>query len=57
MSYLGVNIGALTVKVAALRGDARTATGLAHQGRPLEILDEVLARNLWRTPPHSRQGA
>ena len=44
MSYVGVNIGALTVKVAALRGDARSATVLAHQGRPLEILDEVLAR-------------
>src|SRR5512147_2867044 len=43
MSYVGVNIGALTVKVAALRGDARSATVLAHQGRPLEILDEVLA--------------
>ena len=44
MSYVGVNIGALTVKVAALRGDARSATVLAHQGRPLEILTEVLAR-------------
>ncbi|MDH5725688.1 MAG: hypothetical protein OEY60_09460, partial [Nitrospira sp.] len=44
MSYIGVNIGALTVKVAALRGNTRTATVLAHQGRPLEILDEVLAR-------------
>lgn len=44
MSHVGVNIGALTVKVAALRGDARTATVLAHQGRPFEILDEVLAR-------------
>ena len=43
MSYVGVNIGALTVKVAALQGDARSATVLAHQGRPLEILDEVLA--------------
>ncbi|TKB62734.1 MAG: hypothetical protein E8D48_07625 [Nitrospira sp.] len=44
MSYVGVNIGALTVKVAALRGDARSATVLAHQGRPLEILNEILAR-------------
>ncbi len=43
MSYVGVNIGALTVKVAAVRGDARNATVLAHQGRPLEILKEVLA--------------
>jgi predicted CoA-substrate-specific enzyme activase len=44
MSYIGVNIGSLTVKVAALRGDARNATVLSHQGRPLEILKEVLAR-------------
>ena len=44
MSYVGINIGALTVKVATIRGDARTATVIAHQGRPLEILQEVLAR-------------
>ena len=44
MSYVGVNIGALTVKVAALRGDARSAAVVAHQGRPLEILNEILGR-------------
>ena len=44
MSFIGVNIGALTVKVASLRGDARNAIVLAHQGRPLEILNEMLAR-------------
>lgn len=33
MSYIGVNIGALTVKVAALHGDARTATVLEHAAR------------------------
>ncbi|MBL8071761.1 MAG: hypothetical protein JNM35_11755, partial [Nitrospira sp.] len=44
MSYVGINIGALTVKVAAIRGDARNATVVAHQGRPLEVLTEVLAR-------------
>mgnify|MGYP003423024714 FL=1 len=38
MSYVGINIGALTVKVAAIRGDARNATVVAHQGRPLEVL-------------------
>lgn len=43
MSYVGVNIGTLTVKVAAIRGDARSARVLAHQGRPLEVLDELLA--------------
>ena len=44
MSYVGINIGALTVKVAAIRGDARNATVVAHQGRPLEVFTEVLAR-------------
>ena len=44
MSYVGINIGALTVKVAAIRGTARNATVVAHQGRPLEVLREILAR-------------
>jgi len=44
MSYVGINIGALTVKVAAVRGDARSAVVLAHQGCPLEVLHEVLTR-------------
>ena len=44
MSHVGVNIGALTVKVAALRSDSRSASVLAHQGRPIEVLNEVLAR-------------
>src|SRR3989338_7705395 len=43
MSYVGVNIGALTVRVAAGRGEARTAKVVAHQGRPLQVLREVLA--------------
>ncbi|MDH5563199.1 MAG: acyl-CoA dehydratase activase, partial [Nitrospirota bacterium] len=43
MSYIGVNIGALTVKVAALRGETRSARVVAHQGRPLQVLDEILA--------------
>ncbi|MFO0698587.1 MAG: acyl-CoA dehydratase activase [Nitrospira sp.] len=44
MSHIGVNIGALTVKVATLRGEERSATVLPHQGRPLEILTDILAR-------------
>jgi len=43
MSYIGVNIGALTVKVVAVRADATTAKVMAHQGRPLEVLQELLA--------------
>ncbi|HZL69055.1 MAG TPA: BREX system Lon protease-like protein BrxL [Candidatus Limnocylindrales bacterium] len=41
--YIGINIGALTVKVAAVRADATTAKVMAHQGRPLEVLQELLA--------------
>jgi predicted CoA-substrate-specific enzyme activase len=40
---VGINIGALTVKVVALRADGRNAKVMAHQGRSLEILEELLA--------------
>ena len=43
MSYIGVNIGALTVNVVTLRGDATTAIAMAHQGRPIEIFEQLLA--------------
>jgi predicted CoA-substrate-specific enzyme activase len=43
ISCAGINIGALTVKVAVLRGDERTAKVAAHRGRPIEVLDEILA--------------
>ena len=43
MSHVGINIGALTVKVVAVRDDARDARVAAHQGRPLQALDELLA--------------
>src|SRR5271157_3392526 len=42
MVFVGFNIGALTVKVAALHGDARTAKVVSHQGRPVEVLKELL---------------
>jgi predicted CoA-substrate-specific enzyme activase len=41
-SCVGVNIGAITVKVAALRGGDVFSRVVAHQGRPLEALREVL---------------
>jgi predicted CoA-substrate-specific enzyme activase len=40
---VGVNIGAITVKVVALRGAEVFAEVRAHQGRPLEKLDELLS--------------
>ena len=43
MKYVGVNIGALTVKVAALQGGATNAKVVPHQGRPLKILENVLS--------------
>ncbi len=45
MACVGVNIGALTVKVVALRGDDRIARVVPHLGRPLEVLKEILAGN------------
>ena len=40
---VGVNIGAITVKVVALRGDDVFSSVKTHQGRPLEVLEEMLA--------------
>jgi predicted CoA-substrate-specific enzyme activase len=38
-----MNLGALTVKVVAVRGDTREARVAAHHGRPLEALNQLLA--------------
>ncbi len=43
MACVGVNIGALTVKVVALQGNNRIVRVVSHQGRPLEVLKELLA--------------
>jgi predicted CoA-substrate-specific enzyme activase len=43
MSFVGINIGALTVKVVTVRFDQRNARVIAHRGRPLEILGQLLA--------------
>ncbi|HSQ77758.1 MAG TPA: BadF/BadG/BcrA/BcrD ATPase family protein, partial [Nitrospirota bacterium] len=44
LRYVGVNIGAISVKVVALRGDEVLSGVKSHQGRPLEALGELLAR-------------
>ncbi len=44
MSHVGINIGALTVKVVCLRHDTREAVVAPHQGRPLQVLEDLLAR-------------
>jgi predicted CoA-substrate-specific enzyme activase len=43
MACVGVNIGALTVKVVGLRGNDRISRVFPHQGRPLEVLKKILA--------------
>jgi len=45
MAVVGVNIGALSVKVVALRGEQKCAKVVSHQGRPLEVLQEMLAES------------
>lgn len=44
MSYVGINIGALTVKVVAVQSNVKNATVMAHQGRPLEVLAHLIAQ-------------
>ena len=43
MSVVGVNVGALTIKVVALQSAGILARVVPHQGRPLEVLQELLA--------------
>src|SRR5208283_4913957 len=44
-SYVGVNIGAIAVKAVSLRENERCSMAVAHQGRPLEVLDKILAQS------------
>lgn len=45
MAFVGINVGALTVKIVALEDDKRCIPALAnHHGRPIAVLDELLAR-------------
>jgi hypothetical protein len=43
MPHVGVNVGAMTVKVVTVRGDDKAARVASHQGRPLEVLKELPA--------------
>jgi predicted CoA-substrate-specific enzyme activase len=43
MSYIGINVGAITIKAVALNNNAATARVEAHQGRPLDVLARLLA--------------
>ncbi|HIQ21977.1 MAG TPA: hypothetical protein EYH34_12200, partial [Planctomycetes bacterium] len=43
MQYIGINIGAVAVKVVCLAGDRARWRAAAHQGRPLEVMQSLLA--------------
>ena len=43
MSYVGINVGAITIKAVALKNAEATAKVEAHQGRPLDVLKRMLA--------------
>src|SRR5512145_3198071 len=43
MKFVGVNIGALTVKIVALKGEEKWPQVVAHLGRPLEVLQNLLS--------------
>ena len=43
MSFVGINVGAMSVKVVAVSGDAVKPATEAHQGRPREVLERMLA--------------
>jgi predicted CoA-substrate-specific enzyme activase len=43
MKIVGVNVGALTVKIVALQGEDRWPEVVPHQGRPLAILEKLVA--------------
>ncbi len=49
---VGVNIGAITVKAVALQGDEVISRVEAHQGRPLEVLGELLREPGFRGAPY-----
>ena len=44
MLHVGINIGALSVKIVAIRGETRQGIVMAHQGRPRQVLEEFLAK-------------
>ncbi len=47
-SFVGINLGSLSVKVVALSGEDRAACVAAHQGRPLEMLRGLLGGEKFR---------
>ncbi len=48
MSFVGINLGSLSVKVVTLHGDEPAACVVAHRGRPAEVLRELLGEERFR---------
>jgi len=48
MSCVGVNIGALTIKVVAVRAEGKKSKVMAHQGRPTSEAD-VRSQYKWKS--------
>ena len=42
MTYVGINIGALSIKVVSLEGDTVSARVVNHQGQAMEVLQQIL---------------
>jgi hypothetical protein len=42
MSYVGINIGVLTINVVSVQSHVKNAKVMAHQGRPLVVLEQLL---------------
>ena len=47
LKVVGVNIGALSVKIVALQGEEKWPEIVAHHGRPLAVLEKLLAEKLF----------
>jgi len=43
MKFVGVNIGALTVKIVAIQGEDKFPRVVAHRGRPLPVAQELIS--------------
>jgi hypothetical protein len=50
MKFVGVNIGALTVKIVAIQGEDKFPRVVAHRGRPLQVVQELIPARSSLTP-------
>jgi hypothetical protein len=55
MSYIGINIGAITVKAVAVQGSAIHAAVAGHLGRPPGFVEKLASTPLDRDPQTVRE--